>query len=203
MFHCMLRHRVVNRKHAYRLYRRRSELQRRRKKFACLQAPLVVPLGTTILGSMDFVSDQLSNGRRFRVLNVKDDYSKALVGQLVAYSTGGHQVVRFLNQLIEARSARAKSPVTTVPSLRVKRYSSGRTTPGSTWPSFSLERPIQNAFVESLNGRFRLECLNQHWFRDLEEVRVIIDPWRDHYHHERQHSTFNYMTPAAFFKRAE
>ena len=54
---------------------------------------------------MDFVSEQLSNGRRFRVLNVKDDYSKELVGQLVSYSISGHQVARFLDQLIEQRSA--------------------------------------------------------------------------------------------------
>jgi putative transposase len=63
-------------------------------------------------------------------------------------------------------------------------------------------KPTQNAFVESLNGRFRLECLNQHWFRTIDEARQIIDDWRHHYNTERPHSTLNYMTRAAYAKTA-
>ena len=98
---------VVNRKHTYRIYaEEKLQLKNRSKnKLKRPRIPLVVPLGTDIRWSMDFVSDQLSNGRRFRVLNVKDDYSKELVGQLVSYSISGHQVARFLDQLIEQRSA--------------------------------------------------------------------------------------------------
>ena len=63
-------------------------------------------------------------------------------------------------------------------------------------------KPTQNAFVESLNGRFRRECLDQHWFRSLDEATQIIYLWRDHYNNERLYSTLNYMTHAAFAKRA-
>ncbi len=62
-------------------------------------------------------------------------------------------------------------------------------------------KPTQNAFVESLNARFRAECLNQHWFRDMDEAKKIIDEWRHHYNHERPHSTLSYMTPVAFANR--
>ena len=64
------------------------------------------------------------------------------------------------------------------------------------------EKPTQNAFVESLNGKFRNECLNQHWFRTLEEARVEIDQWREHYNNVRPHSSLGYMPPVEFAKKA-
>jgi putative transposase len=63
-------------------------------------------------------------------------------------------------------------------------------------------KPTQNAFVESLNGKFRNECLNQHWFRDINEAERIIEQWREHYNHVRPHSSLKYMTPVAFANRA-
>lgn len=63
-------------------------------------------------------------------------------------------------------------------------------------------KPTQNAFVENLNGRFRAECLNQHWFRGLEDAQEIIDEWRYYYNHERLQSTLNYVTRMAFANRA-
>ena len=96
---------VVNRKRTYRIYTEEG-LQVRTKKRKKLQRPrqpMEVPLSINQRWSMDFVSDQLSNGRRFRVLNVVDDYSREMVGQLVSVSISGWQVARFLSQLIEAR----------------------------------------------------------------------------------------------------
>lgn len=63
-------------------------------------------------------------------------------------------------------------------------------------------KPTQNAFIESLNGKFRNECLNQHWFRSLREAEQIIDQWRDHYNHIRPHSALGYIPPVEFAKRA-
>jgi len=59
-------------------------------------------------------------------------------------------------------------------------------------------KPPQNAFIESLNGKFRNECLNQHWFRSIEEARQEIDQWRYHYNNERPHSSLKYMAPVVF-----
>ncbi len=63
-------------------------------------------------------------------------------------------------------------------------------------------KPTQNAFVESLNGKFRNECLNQHWFRTIEEAKVEIDQWREHYNNVRPHSSLGYIPPVEFAKRA-
>ena len=59
-------------------------------------------------------------------------------------------------------------------------------------------KPVQNAFIESLNGRFRDECLNQHWFRSIRHARAEIESWRRHYNSERPHSSLGYQTPNAF-----
>ena len=98
---------MINEKRTYRLYKEENlQLRiRKRKKLKPPRQPLMVPIYPNVRWSMDFVSDQLSNGRRFRVLNVKDDYSKELVGQLTAYSISGQHVARFLDQLIEEREA--------------------------------------------------------------------------------------------------
>lgn len=206
MLHGMLKTEglVVNIKHTTRLYTE-EKLQlrnRKKKKLDRPRQPMVVPIDKDIRWSMDFVSDQLSNGRRYRVLNVKDDYSKELVGQLVAFSIGGHQVARFLDELIELRSKPDQITCDNGTEFTSKAMFFWQKNSGVKLAFIQPGKPQQNAFVESLNGRFRQECLNQHWFRSLEEARQIIDDWRYHYNHERPHSTLNYMTPVAFANRA-
>lgn len=206
MLHGMLKSEglVVNSKRTYRLYaEEKLQLRRRnRKKLNRPRMPLVVPMQANIRWSMDFVSDQLSNGRRFRILNVKDDYSKELVGQYVDFSISGTQVARFLNQLIEARKAPDQITCDNGTEFTSKAMFFWQKESGVKLAFIQPGKPMQNGFVESLNGRFRQECLNQHWFRSIEEARQIIDEWRHHYNHERPHSSLNYMTPVAFVSRA-
>lgn len=206
MLHGMLKTEglVVNSKHTYRLYSEENlQLRsRKKKKLSRPRMPLVVPIGSDIRWSMDFVSDQLGHGRRFRVLNVKDDYSKELVGQLVAFSITGIQVARFLDRLIEARSAPDQITCDNGTEFTSKAMFFWQKESGVKLAFIQPGKPTQNAFIESLNGRFRQECLNQHWFRSLDEAKDIIDSWRYHYNHERPHSTLNYMTPVAFANRA-
>ena len=206
MLHGMLKSEglVINLKRTYRLYRE-AQLQlrqRKKKKLDRPRMPLVVPVAADIRWSMDFVSDQLSNGRRFRILNVKDDYSKELIGQYVAFSISGNQVARFLDQLIEARQAPDQITCDNGTEFTSKAMFFWQKESGVKLAFIQPGKPTQNAFVESLNGRFRLECLNQHWFRTLDEAKEIIEKWRYHYNNERPHSTLNYMTPVAFANRA-
>ena len=206
MLHGMLRSEglVVNHKRTERIYLEEGlQLRKRRKKkLDRPRMPMVVPTACDIRWSMDFVADQLSNGRRFRVLNVKDDHSKELIGQLVAYSISGAMVGRFLDQLIGERSAPDQITCDNGTEFTSKAMFFWQQASGVKLAFIQPGKPTQNAFVESLNGRFRAECLNQHWFRDLEEARKIIDDWRYHYNHQRPHSTLGYMTPVAFAKRA-
>lgn len=135
--------------------------------------------------SMDFVSDQLASGRRFRVLNVVDDFSREVIGQLVSVSISGQQVARYLTQLIEIRGKPRSIVCDNGPE-----YTSKAMFLWSKEQEVSLRfiqpgKPTQNAFVESLNGKFRNECLNQHWFRTLAEATYEIEQWRQHYNDVR------------------
>lgn len=195
---------VVNKKRTYRIYTEEGLQVRtkQRKKLTRPRQPMEVPSACNQRWSMDFVSDQLSNGRRFRVLNVVDDYSREVIGQLTATSIGGNQVARFLNELIEVRGKPRKVICDNGPEFTSKalffwskdvRVALGFIQPG---------KPQQNAFVESLNGKFRNECLNRHWFRTIEEAAEKIKQWREHYNHIRPHSSLGYIPPVVFAKQA-
>jgi putative transposase len=112
--------------------------------------------------SMDFVYDQLANGRRFRVLNVIDDFSCEMIGQLVMFSIGGHQVTRFLSQLFGARGVpnRIIGDNGTEFTSKVMFFWSKESRVGLGF--IQPGKPTQNVFVESVNGKFRNECLNLH-----------------------------------------
>jgi len=195
---------VVNKKRTYRIYTEEG-LQVRTKKRKKLQRPrlpMEAPLGINQRWSMDFVSDQLTNGRRFRVLNVVDDYSREMVGQLVSVSISGRQVARFLGQLIEARGKPNTIVCDNGTEFTSKAMFFWSRETGVKLGFIQPGKPTQNAFVESLNGKFRNECLNRHWFRSMEEAKVEIDQWRHHYNHVRPHSSLDYLPPVAFAKQA-
>lgn len=195
---------VVNKKHTYRLYTEEG-LQvstKKRKKLTRPKQPLEIPTAPNQRWSMDFVSDQLSSGRRFRVLNVVDDYSREMVGQLVSASISGRQVARFLDQLTEQRPKPVKIICDNGTEFTSKAMFFWSKESGISLGFIQPGKPTQNAFVESLNGKFRNECLNQHWFRKLDEAKYEIDLWREHYNHVRPHSSLNYMPPVEYAKHA-
>ncbi|MBO2692926.1 IS3 family transposase [Shewanella algae] len=206
MLHGLLRGEgwVKNRKRTYRLYTEEGLQVRtkKRKKLTRPRQPMEVPTAPNQRWSMDFVSDQLSNGRRFRVLNVVDDYSREMVGQLVSVAISGRQVARFLDQLMEERGKPKKVTCDNGTEFTSKAMFFWSKETGVTLGFIQPGKPTQNAFVESLNGKFRNECLNQHWFRTLDEARYEIELWREHYNHVRPHSSLNYMPPVAYAKQA-
>ena len=205
ILHALLKHEglVVNKKRTYRVYTEEG-LQirtKRRKKLYRPRVCLVLPTKPNERWSMDFVHDQLSNGRRFRVLNVVDDYSRECILQLADTSISGVRVVRCLTELIQQRG-RPKSIVcdngTEFTSKAMFFWSRDSYVklnfiqPG---------KPTQNAFVESFNGKFRNECLNQHWFISLNEARQEIAKWQHHYNTVRPHSSLNYLPPSQYAKK--
>jgi putative transposase len=194
---------VVNKKRTYRIYTQEG-LQVRTKKRKKLQRPrqpMEVPLTVNQRWSMDFVSDQLSNGRRFRALNVVDDFSREMVGQLVSVSISGRQVARFLDPLCEARGRPNKIVCDNGTEFTSKAMFFWRQESGVGLGFIQPGKPTQNAFVESLNGKFRNGCLNRHWFRSLDQARHDIDQWRHHYNPVRPHSSLNYRPPIAFVEQ--
>ena len=195
---------VINKKRTYRLYTEEGLQVRtkKRKKLTRPRQPLELPTAVNQRWSMDFVADQLAGGRRFRVLNVVDDYSREMVGQLVSISISGRQVARFLSELIESRSKPKKIICDNGTEFTSKAMFFWSKETSVQLGFIQPGKPTQNAFVESLNGKFRNECLNQHWFRALDEARYEIDLWRDHYNKVRPHSALGYVPPEEFAKRA-
>jgi putative transposase len=195
---------VINKKHTYRLYteERLQVRTKKRKKLTRPKQPLEVPSSPNQRWSMDFVSEQLNNGRRFRVLNVVDDFSREMVGQLVSVSITGRQVARFLTRLLEQRDKPQKIVCDNGTEFTSKAMFFWSKETDVSLGFIQPGKPTQNAFVESLNGKFRNECLNQHWFRTLEEAKYEIDLWRQHYNHVRPHSSLNYMSPVDYAKQA-
>ena len=194
---------VVNRKRTYRLYTEENLQVRtkKRKKLTRPRQPMVVPIEPNIRWSMDFVSDQLANGRRFRILNVVDDHSREVLGQLADFSLSGLRVSRFLLDLIRDRNKPDQIVCDNGTEFTSKAMFFWQQDTGVKLSFIQPGKPTQNAFVESLNGKFRNECLNQYWFRSLEEAKEKIDQWRYHYNHERPHSSLGFMTPVAFANR--
>lgn len=195
---------VKNKKRTYRLYRELALQVRtkRRKKLMRPRIPMATPITINQRWSMDFVSDQLASGRRFRVLNVVDDFSREVIGQLVSVSISGPQVARYLTQLIEIRGKPRSIVCDNGPEYTSKAMFLWSKEQEVSLSFIQPGKPTQNAFVESLNGKFRNECLNQHWFRTLAEATYEIEQWRQHYNDVRPHSSLNYQAPSEYAKKA-
>ena len=154
--------------------------------------------------SLDFVSDALSSGRRFRVLAVVDDFTRECLGLVADTSLSGLRVGREFDRIAERRGYRPAMIVsdngTELTSHAILRWQEER---GVLWHYIAPGKPQQNGFVESFNGRFRDECLNEHLFSSLATARQIIETWRIDYNTERPHTSLDRLTPAAFETRSK
>jgi putative transposase len=193
----------INRKKLYRLYREEKLMVRRRggrKRALGTRAPMLLPDTINQRWSLDFVSDTLSDGRRFRILCVVDDCSRECLATVVDTSLGGVRVVRELEQLSCARGAPrviVSDNGTELTSMAVLRWSADRVA----WHYIQPGKPVQNAFIESFNSKLRDECLNEQVFGSLAEARGIIAAWRQDYNHLRPHSSLGGLTPIEFAHR--
>ena len=203
MLHAMLKTEglVVNRKKTYRIYREeRLQVQRKRRKRlpARDRCPLPRPGAPNQRWSMDFISDQLATGRRFRVLNVVDDYTRECLGQITDFSISGARVSRFLDQLAGQRSRPQAIVTDNGPEFTSKAMFLWSQRTGVALRFIQPGKPVQNAVVESFNGKFRDTCLNAQWFVDLADARRSIAAWRLHYNTVRPHSSLGFLSPERF-----
>ena len=173
---------VQNRKRTYRLYRELGMQVRtkRRKKLVRPRVPIAVPTGPNERWSAEFVHDQLADGRRIRILNIVDDFSRVCVAQLVDTSISGERTVRLLDQLAETRGLPEVLSLDNGSEFTSKAMFFWSQRTGVKLQFIQPGKPTQNAFVESFNGRFRDGCLNQHWFMNLDDARRIVADWRAH-----------------------
>ena len=192
---------VVNRKKTQRLYREEGLMVRRRRgrrRATGLRASLATVALPNERWSLDFVHDQFTSGRRFRILNIVDDATRECLAAIADTSISGKRVVRELEALV-TRRGQPKVIVsdngTELTSNAVLAWSGAR---GVGWHYIAPGKPMQNGFVESFNGRMRDELLNETLFFDLAHARADIARWIADYNHRRPHSALRYQTPAAF-----
>ena len=193
--------REVNHKRVYRLYREEglSVRRRKRKRIGSVERqPLALPTQTNQRWSMDFVSDGLGDGRKFRSLNIVDDYSRECVAAEVDTSIPGGRVVRVLERLGELRGLPEVLVTDNGPEFAGQALDVWACERGVKLHFIQPGKPIQNAFIESFNGKMRDECLNEHWFGTLNEARQTIEAWRRDYNEVRPHSSLANRTPQEF-----
>jgi putative transposase len=162
-----------------------------------------LPHGANQRWSLDFVSDVLADGRRFRVLVIVDDFTRECLALVVDTSISGRRAARELDTIIAARKRPlmiASDNGTELTSHAILRWQQER---GIGWHYIAPGKPIQNAFVESLNGRFRDECLNEHVFHGLPIARRIIEAWRLDYNASGRIPASGGWPPNEFAARAQ
>lgn len=191
---------VVNHKRLFRIYRAAglSVKRKRRKRLVRVCQPRTQPTAPNEEWSLDFVHDRLANGRAVRVLGVVDTFTRECLALEVDTSFASPRVTRVLDAIIAERGRPQRLRMDNGSELTSRHFLSW----GVDW---KLElayiqpgKPVENAHVESFNGKLRDECLNVSWFRNLWQARARIDAWRKEYNCERPHSSLGYQTPEAF-----
>jgi putative transposase len=196
---------IVNHKKIYRLYREMGLKYRRKaqkKRFYGESVPLKIPNGINERWSMDFVSDSLYGGRKFRTFNLIDDCSREAIVQYVDFSISGFRLTRIFEELKKKRSLPDQIVCDNGSEFTSKAFRSWAKENKIEIYYIDKGKPTQNAFIESFNGKFRDECLNEEWFRSLSDARRIIEMWRIEYNSERPHSGLNGLSPYEFIGKS-
>lgn len=196
----------VNHKKLRRLYREeRLQVRRRggRKRALGTRAPMAIPQGANQRWSLDFLSDQLSDCRRFRILAVVDDFTRECLALVADTSLSGLRVGRELDAVIAQRG----KPVsivsdngTELTSMAILRWSQEAHVD---WHYIAPGKPTQNAFIESFNGRLRDELLNETLFASLVDARAALKDWMDDYNTVRPHSAIGNVPPTVYAKLSD
>jgi putative transposase len=196
----------VDHKAVHRNYREEGLQVRKRKRKRIGptdRRPIDLPERINERWSIDFVLDVLSNGRRIRTLNIVDDCSRECPAIEIVTSLTGMWVVRVLERLSYIRKLPRAIVVDNGSELVSKALDEWPYRNGVRLHFIEPGKPVQNAFIESFNGKFQDECLNEHWFTNLADARRTIEEWRIDYNTRRPHSSLGYMTPFEYAQKSE
>lgn len=193
----------INHKRVYRLYTEEGLTMRRKRPKRRFVSSTVRKARPEVQAmnecwSMDFVADQLVDGRRIRVLTIVDNFTRESLGLYAAQNIKGDDVVGVLDRIVGHRGKPAR--------IQVDNGSEFTSRSMDLWAylnkvklDFSRPgKPTDNAFIESFNGKFRAECLNENWFLSLADACDKIQQWRDDYNRHRPHSSLGNLTPMEF-----
>ena len=196
--------RKVNHKKLRRIYREEKLQVRRRggrKRALGTRKPMVLPDGPNQRWSLDFVSDAFTDGRRFRILAVVDDFTRESLALVADTSLSGLRVTRELDRIISERGLPGtivSDNGTEFTSMAILKWV--RDT-GIEWHYIAPGKPQQNGFIESFNGKLRDECLNETLFSSLADARETLEDWKEDYNRSRPHSALGNLTPTEFAEK--
>lgn len=193
----------VNHKKIYRIYRELGlQVRKRKRKKVSVKrlANRTAPMTKNERWSMDFVHDATWDGRKLRMLTIVDDFTRECLWIEADSSLSGKRVVRVLEALRSRRGLPKGILTDNGSEFTGKDMDRWAYDKGVNLMLIEPGKPSQNAYIESFNGKFRDECLNEHWFINLHDARSIIEEWRLDYNTSRPHSSIGNMTPEEFSK---
>lgn len=193
----------ANHKRVYRLYREEGLAMRiRQRRRIRWNGVVTSPVATrrNERWSIDFVSDCVSTGKVIRMLTIVDDCTRECPAIEVDSSLGGLRVRRVLDRIASERGLPEAIVLDNGPEFRGRALAAWSEQRGVRLDFIQPGKPVQNAYIESFNGRLRDECLNANWFTSLSDARRKIETWRQDYNQQRPHSSLNYLPPAEFAK---
>jgi len=194
---------AVNHKKVYRLYIKNKLAKRRRKKRKYPQrwkSPLKRATRPNERWAMDFMSDSCANGRKLRTLNILDLFARECIGIVVGNSLSSSKVIATLEVISFERGLPEVITVDNGPEYTSKMIQKWAKEKGVHLDYITPGKPMENGYVESFNGKFREECLDQNWFQNLSMASKCIEEWRNDYNNERPHSALGYLTPMEYLK---
>lgn len=191
----------VNHKRVYRIYcDLRLNLKRKPKKRLAPRTAekLVQPEQLNQCWSLDFVSDVLKQGRRFRTANVIDDSNRECVGILAALSLPAARVTRWLDVLAETRGYPDKIRTDNGPEFISHTFKAWAKQHGIKLHYIQPGKPAQNGYIERFNRSYREAVLDMYLFETIQAVQLLTDRWLKHYNEERPHESLNNLSPLTF-----
>ena len=176
---------------------------RRRKPIALHRGPAPTPAGPTEPWSMDFVHDALADGRPFRVLTVVDQWSRQSPILEVAASLSGTTVGQALDHVLPVAHGLRSIAVDHGTEFMSRALEDWAFQRGVQLDVIRRGKPVENAFIESFNGRLRDECLNVHQFISIDDAKAKIEAWRVDYNQRRPHSSLGHLTPNEYVAKRQ
>jgi len=204
--HAMLRREgiVINHKRTERIYKQQGlmlRMRRRKRLSSQLRLDVPKPQYPNHIWSMDFMRDNLSGGRTMKVLSVVDEYTRKCLAIEVDTSINGTRVARVLSEIGQLEGLPEIIIIDNGPEFISNALDNWAYQRGVKLTFIRPGKPVENAYIESFNGRLRDECLNENWFLTLEHARGIIERWRVDYNTARPHSSLGYLTPEEYKER--
>ena len=194
----------LNHKKVYRIYREERlalRIRRKKRKYASVvRVPPPKPERPDQQWAIDFVSDALADGRKFRVLTVMDVCSREALAVTAQTSFPSVKVTAILHRLIHGRRRPSVITLDNGTEFTSKHFDAWAYRNNIKLDFIRPGKPVENCFIESFNGRLRDECLNVHWFETLDEARLILEDWRRDFNETRPHSSLSDRVPKLYLQ---